>query len=322
MRILKTLFVLLAIAVPVSALGAINADDLPATSTWYFHVDFEEMRDSEAGRTVFDWLDDEVFEEIRDEVGIDLGSDADSLTAFSADGNGMVLVMDGRFSQDTRDKVMAAAAGAESLDLLKSGSRTFYFIQGDRHDDDHDDHDAHGDDSDDDSGNIEIDGFDDGAYFSFAVDDKFLLTSGREQMEALLDNRGRISGQRSTEGALFVLTAERSLIQAGMNTDEFEEGDSDFESNILRNTKHVALMIADVAGKLAIEAQLVAEEAEMAQSIASIVRGLIALQAFDDDMDPEVSEFLRSTRVDVDDNTLKISVAVSPEAVTAALDDA
>lgn len=318
MRILKSLFVLLAVAIPVSALGAISADDLPSTSTWYFHIDFEEMRRSEAGKSVFDWLDDEVFEEVLEETGVNLASDAHRLTAYSADGNGMVLVLDGRFSQDTQDKALAAAAAAESLDLLKSGSRSYYFVQGDRHDG-HDER-GHSDD-DEDSDDIEIDGFDDGAYFSFDIDDKFLLTSSKEQMEALLNNRGRISGERSHEGALFILTAERSLVQAGMNTDEFDDDDNGFDSNILRNTRHVALMVADVAGKLAIEAQLVAEEAEMAQSLASIVRGLIALQAFDDDMDPEVSEFLRNTRVDVDDNILKMSVALSPAAVTAALDE-
>ena len=81
-------------------------------------------------------------------------------------------------------------------------------------------------------------------------------------------------------------------------------------------------MIADVAGKIAIEAQLVATEPEMAQSLASIVRGLIALQAFSDDMDPDISAFLRGTRVDVDNRLLKISVALAPDILAAVLDDA
>ena len=107
-----------------------------------------------------------------------------------------------------------------------------------------------------------------------------------------------------------------------MDTNGFDDDDGGFDSNILRNTEQVALMIADVAGKIAIEAQLVTTAPEMAQSLASIVRGLIALQAFSDDMDPDVSAFLKGTRVDVNQNSLKISVALAPEAVRAVLDDA
>jgi hypothetical protein len=110
-------------------------------------------------------------------------------------------------------------------------------------------------------------------------------------------------------------------MQAGVNTDMIEPDDDGFQSNILRNTRQIALMIADVAGKIAIEAQLEATAAETAQSLASIVRGLIALQAFSDQMDPKVTQLLQATRVDVQKNTLKISVALSPEAISAALDE-
>jgi hypothetical protein len=151
--------------------------------------------------------------------------------------------------------------------------------------------------------------------------DGLIVAAEKEQLLSMLDNQGKISGARSHSGALFVLTAERSLLQAGVNTDRIEPDDDGFQSNILRNTKQVALMIADVAGKIAIEARLEATAAETAQSLASIVRGLIALQAFSDDMDPKVSQLLQATRVDVQQNTLKISVALSPEAITAALDE-
>jgi len=42
---------------------------------------------------------------------------------------------------------------------------------------------------------------------------------------------------------------------------------------------------------------------------------------FSDDMDPDVSEVLRGTSVDVDGSKLKINVAVDPEMLIAALDD-
>ena len=138
-------------------------------------------------------------------------------------------------------------------------------------------------------------------------------------MKALLDNKGEIAADRDGTGAMLVLSADRSLVQAGLSTSDFED-DIGWDSNIIRNTKQVALLIADDSGKLAIEAQLLAAEKAMADSLASIARGLISLQIFNDDLDPEISQFLQNTSVDVDGTTLTVKVTLDPEAVVAALD--
>lgn len=300
----KALAFLLFLLIPVSAAAGIEAGDLPPGSTWYLHIDLEQMRESDVGRGIYEWLDDEVIEEIDEETGISLYHELDSLTAFSVDDDGFILSMQGDISQDTRDKLLALAAMAEDFEQMGSRNRTYYYVRGDN------------------DGEIRFDGADDAAYFSFAIDDRILVTATEEQMQDLLANRGRISGQGSHDGALFVLTAERSFVQAGMDTESFDHGDNGFDSNIMGNTREVAIMVAEVAGKIAVEAQLITTESDVADSLASIVRGLIALQIFSEDMDPDVAEVLRSTRVDVDGNRLKISVALSPEAVTAALDEA
>ena len=92
-----------------------------------------------------------------------------------------------------------------------------------------------------------------------------------------------------------------------------------WDSNILSNTEQAALLVADEAGKIAIQAQLVTAEQEMANSLASIVRGLISLQVFNDDLDPEISEFLRNLTVNVDDRTLVVKVALDPKLVVETL---
>ncbi len=300
----KALAIFLILLIPVGASAGIESGDLPPGSTWYLHIDLNEMRASDAGKGIYEWLDAEVIEEINEETGIDLYAELDRLTAFSVNGDGFVLSMEGNFSQDTKDKLLALAATAEDFEQKGTRNRIYYYVQGDN------------------DGEIQIDGADGAAYFSFAIDNRILVTATEEQMQDLLENRGRISGQQGHDGALFVLTAERSFVQAGMDTDEFDHEDNGFDSNILQNTREVALMIADVAGKIAIEAQLITTEAEVADSLASIVRGLIALQIFSDDMEPGMAEVLRSARVDVDDNRLKISVTLTPEAVTAVLDEA
>ena len=304
MRSFKIVLACLLVSFPVVALGGIDSDDLPSTSTWYFHADFEEMRSSDGGQSLWVWLDDEVFDDVRDDAGIDLSTEADYITAYSTPETGAVFILEGDITQETKDKTMVAAASAERFDTLKHKGKTYYYVEGDD--------------------NIDVEGIDKRGYFSFAVKNKLIAANNKEQMQTLLDNGGKITGSRSHDGALFVLTAERSLIQAGMDTEEFRDDDEDggFKSNIMRNTKHAALMIADVAGQIAIEAQLITEEPEMAESLASIVRGLIALAAFSDDMEPEVTNFLKSTKVNVNDNMLKVSVTVSPEEIVSALDDA
>jgi hypothetical protein len=67
-------------------------------------------------------------------------------------------------------------------------------------------------------------------------------------------------------------------------------------------------------------AQLVAAEPVIANSLASIVRGLISLQALSGDVDPELSRFLNSTEVTVDGSTLTVKLAMDPEVLIDAID--
>lgn len=302
MRFFRYVVVFFLFVAPLASLGALRSGDLPAASKWYFHADFKEMRSSEAGRHLYGWLEEEVFEDIREDAGIDLGEEADYLTAFSTNDEGLVVIIDGSISQKTQDKTLAMAAASGGLDKFESGGRTFYHAKGDG-------------DSDLD---IELDSFDNGAFFSFAIKNKLLVTSTRERMEALLADKGKVAGIKSEQGALFILSAERSLMQAGVKAGDLG-ANVDWNSNILRNTEQAALLIAERAGKIAIEAQLVTTEKEMAESLASIVRGLISLQVFNDDMDPEITEFLQNTTVEVTDNILKVTVALDPEVVVAAI---
>ena len=307
MRKLRYLVIcLLVVGLPSTLFAGIGPGDLPDTSRWYFHADFEEMRSSEAGRHLYGWLQEEVFDDIRDEVGVDLDNEADTLTAFATAEEGAVVVIDGKISQQTKDKLLAMAAAGGKLNKFEAGGKAFYHVG-----------ETDGDDVD---MSIELDSFDDGAYFSFAIKNKLLVAANRERMESLLRDKGRIAASSpSGRGALFVLSAERNLMQAGARADDLREN-GNWDSNILRNTEQAALLVADKAGKLAIEAQLVTTAKEMADSLASIVRGLISLQIFNDDMDPELAEFLQNAAVDVSDRTLKISVALDPETVVAAID--
>lgn len=313
MRHLKILAILLLLGLPTLAYA--DVDGIPGSATWYFHADFDAMRKGKASRGLYDWLDGEVFEEIRDELGIDFDEEARQLTAFAAAEEGPVIVLDGKISQQTRDKVLAIAAVDGELETFKSSGKAYYFFDGE-----HDDSDS--DDSDGREVDIDIDSLEEEAYVSVALKNKIVITNTREQMERLLDNNGRIDSGKKEKNALFVLRAERSLIQAGVNADAMRvDDDGDWDSNILKNTKQVAVLLSDLGDKLGIEAKLMTAEPEMADSMASIVRGLISLQAFNDEMDPEMASVLQSTKVDVSGSTLQVSLSLEPDTVVSALED-
>ena len=307
MRFIKQFVAVLLLALPALGVAELSASGLPATSTWYFHADFDEMRGSDAGKPLYAWLQREVFADVREDAGIDLDKETDRITAFSAEESGAVVLVEGDISQETRDKLLAIAAGGDEFDTLKHKGTTYYFAKSDKHGK---------------NGDINVDSFENGVYFTFALKDRILATSSREQLERLLDNDGRMPKRSKDRGTLIVLTAEKSLIQAGIQADQVEDrGDGGWQSNILKNTEQLAVMIADAAGKIAIQTQLVATQPEMAESLASIVRGLISLAMFSEDMDPDVAEYLRGTTVDVDGTSLNIRLALDPESVVVVLDN-
>jgi hypothetical protein len=311
MRYLKILIVGLLLAVPTVAAAS---GDIPESAVWYFHLDLEQMREKGPGQGVYDWLKIEALAEIKEEAGVDLDKELDRLTAFSQEGQGPVLLFEGNFSQETKDKIMTFVAAGGDLTPLKASGKTYYHFAGAEEGEDV----TYG------NGDIEIDleQLEDEAWVSLALKNKVLVTGSEEQMKSMLANGGKVAGSGSHKGALLVLSAEKTMLQAGMNSAAFtDDGDSGWDSNILRNTEQVAFMMAAAANKLALEAKLITTEPEMAESLASVVRGLISLVAFNDEMDDEVVAMLQGTKVEASGNSLSISLALAPELVVQTLSD-
>lgn len=293
MKFLKYLILLL----PLAANADIQIDGMGAVKDWYFQADFERMRSTEAGKPLYAWMKGEVFKEVREESGIDLDKVLNQVIAQSDGDDGVILLVNGNIRQEHKDQVMALAA-TQNVELAprKAGRREYFYVEGDgsRKDDEP---------------------FSDGAYFSFAIDDKLLLTSSEEQMKALLDNGARLKPRDS--GAMIMFSAEQAFVEAGIETTA--DASEQWDSNIMKNTEQAAVLVADAGGKIGVEARLVSKEAQMAESLASIVRGLISLQAFNDEMDPEIAGLLKATKVDVRDRTLSVSIALDPDVVVSIL---
>ena len=313
MRYLKILIIGLLLVAP--GLAAAKTADVPGSAVWYFHVDLAQMRDDGPGRSVYGWLQDEVFADVREDAGVDLDKELDSLTAFSLEGQGPVILFEGDISQETKDIIMTFIAAAGDLEPLKGSGKTYYHVDG-REEGDNRVEIASGDIE------FELESLEEESWISLALKNKVLITGNEEQMRSMLAGNGKIAGSGSHDGALLVLTAEKTMLQAGMNSAAMgDDGDSDWDSNILRNTEQVAFLMAAAANKLALEAKLITSEPEMAESLASVVRGLISLMTFSDEMDAEAIAMLQGTKVEAKGNSLSISLAVDPDLVIKTFSD-
>jgi len=287
---MKRLFCLILLGFFSTASADVEVDidglSVDGISNWYFHADFERMRSTESGRALYGWLEDEVFDDL-EEAGIDLDRDVDDMIALSDDGGDTVtVVVNGTVRQEHKDKIMALAA-LNDVELMprKAGRREYFYVPPN-----------------------EGDGpFENGAYFSFALDDKYLLTSSEDEMKTLLQRGGKVNRRSSNAMIMFAAT--------NANADGNGEFDGEWNSNIAKNTEEASVLLSDARGRLQIEAQLVTTAAEVADSLASIVRGLMALQVFNDDIEPEMAEVLKSTVVDVVDRTLSIRLSLDPQMV-------
>ncbi len=279
---------LLLVALPGLSYAGIAPDELPASTRWYLHADLAEMRDSEVGRKVYDWLEKEIFEDLRDDLGLDLGKETDRVTVFSQGEEDAVVAVRGRFSDKTRDTILAYATAETALEEKMTEGRAYYQL-GEMED-------------------ADIDG-----YFSFAVDGLLLFTSRAGTMERLLANGGRVEERETADGTLLVLTADRDLMQAGIRADTPE--DDSWESQILKHTREAAFLVADRDGLAAVEARVVADDPAMATSLAAIVGGLIGLQAMAASEQPAIAELLGKTKVTVENGVLAVTALVEPELI-------
>ena len=302
---LRSVLLFLFLCLPISANAAVASGDFPEDTMWYMHADLQEMRESESGLELYAWFDDEVLTEVKDETGIDLKKEVDRITAFSNNLRGAVIVIEGDISTETRDKALAVAEIEGNLNILTYGKTTYYHVDHQRSDDDDEDGNRHRHD---------MNSLEESAYFTFDIKRRLIVTSDEDQIKALIDSNGKIAGVGQKNGTLFVLTAEKDFVQAGMRTKGFGD-EIDWDSNILRNIEQAALLIADQDGMIAIEAKLVSGDPRMAESVASIINGLLSLQVFNSELDPELGKILQNTKVEVEDAVLSIKTVIDPATI-------
>ncbi len=259
------------------------------------------------------WMSDEVFEEVASETGIDLQENLDGITVFGNgdDGeNGAVLLhgnLQGEIQQEIVDFLESSSTDMERENLGNIEVYSFSDIEmrkRKRHrrlslksDDDID---------------INING-DEDAFIGFGQQGQTIITQNRSLLEKWSEAGGRFSNRTDHSGALLVLEADRSLVQGGVRREIGHRGP--WNSSIGKNMEQIALILFDEAGLAALDINILTSTPKTAESLHDVVRGLLSLKSLTLDDEPELSELLDDTNVDVAGSKVTISSRFSPEAL-------
>lgn len=296
---IRHLLALAVVLVAAPAVAAIDDATLPPDTAWYVHVDLDTMRETTVGKALYGWLDGEVFADVRDETGFDPDSELDTVTAFSDEAGVSTLILEGAISQDSRDKLLAALEAGADLSTGSAGGSDYYAIENVDLDD----------------AKIGLQG--DTLFMSFARRNAVVFSTSLDGMQRALGARPR----RNRGKALLVLAADKSLMQAGVDTVALGNGTSSWNSGLLREAREVAFVLADRGGDADIAVRVTANDPRTTDSLAAVVRGLVGLQALADDQDPNVTTLLNSLEIDSDSAGMTLALRVAPDVLRAVLDD-
>lgn len=271
-----------------------DLNEMPADAAFYLHVNVEGMRAFPAGQPLYDWLSAEAFDEVREETGIAIGEELNSVTVLAYDeGIGTVLLR-GPLSQDARDHLLTMAnengaetyAGRDETYVVEKGGR-FGKSGADR------------------------------LFFSVSDPDLIVITTRQLDIDNYVDT-GEIFSRYESGSSLIVLRADRNLVQGGMrNSGSFADK---WDSSVMSNMEEAALLVADQGGNLSLQAQVRASTPAIAASMGAVVEGLLALKHLAIEEEPELAALLQEVQVGSNGDLLSIEALVEAEALVELLD--
>lgn len=295
MKSLAIATALLLTALPASA--ELNNTSLPNNSQWYLHVDLAAMRKTNAGEKLYGFLNEEVFDDLREDTGFDPDKEVDRITAYSSGDAHATVVVLGDLRQASEDKLLAAVAANGQLEALKEGRVNYYRIE----------------DIDIQNTDLQID--QDILFLSFDKKNAWIFSTKLEDLVA--EVTGNTQARNVDDRSLLVLTASKPFVQAGVDSEGLDTG---WNSGMLRNARQLAFRLSDDNGQADIELRITAKDEQTSNALASIVRGLIGLQALSGDMDTEVSALLSALKVENDSEGVSLKLNVAPEKILIIVD--
>ena len=298
----------------IAQAASLDATDIPAGSNWYVHINLDLIQNSEVGRQLMLETVNEALGDIQQELGVDIREEIQGITVFGVKlptkgdpAKEGAVILHGGISTQTQEALMATLErkGAE-VSTLSGAGMDYYRVQ-DR--DGNSDEDNHAD--------TETWSHDEDLYFAFGST-QAMITKSQEMMLGFLEGGGYLGGFEAVDSdALLILEADRALMQGGANTSVDTGGH--WDSSVLQNVDAVALVIAEDFGGLQINAELIANSADVAMSVRNIVEGMVALKALDES-EGVMGEILRQVRFENDGAVLRMNVPIAAEQIEAVRD--
>lgn len=261
-----------AVLLPATGFSApLNKTQVSATAKWVFHVDFEAFHASQIGQLVKQEVKAQhqaKLDAMKQLLGSDLTADINGLTVFGPDANeaNATALIYGTFN---REKLLGLLVLNSAYAESTYGDQKLYHWQDDHH------------------GKNQV-----GA---FAANNLIIISQTEGSVKAALDvlagqgvslaaNKGTplYSLTEGTQGA-FVVAAANGLSELTQDKNH---------AAILQNSKMIATFADETEGNLRLFVQLEANNAEAAQQVEQVARGMLAFASLQQQKHPELTPLI------------------------------
>jgi hypothetical protein len=268
-----------------------------ADSAFYLHINIDRMRNGGASAQLYQWLEREALDDLREEFGTEM---IDQLAGISVFGSGAeqqpAIVLHGTTSQLMRDTIIDKLFDQDdAVELLSKHGRNYYAFN----------------DIDINLDSLHINDIDsDTLFLAFGENDQTLITAAEDMLDSFLQ-RGSFQMDALPQD-LLVIQANRALVQGGMNPKHTVFGDHGaWESSLFRNVEKFALVVADADDAINISVEAHSANSGAATALANIAQGILSLKALaQSEADDEDLNWLNQLKISNTDNITRFDVGL------------
>lgn len=255
--------------------GQLNHKQIPASSAWIAHVDFETFRSTQIGQLITDEVTKKHQDKItalQELIGSNFLTDIQSLTLYGSDANeeNAVSLVKGRFN---KEKLLAFLKLNPAYAEVPYNSQTFYKWFDDKRQKEQ--------------------------IGAFAAEDLIVISQAQPTLQTALDvlagKQPSLADQAQLplfslsqvpEGAFIIGAAEGLSKLAGQE-----------HAAILKNSNVLVFVTSEQAGLLKAHLQLESETEESAEQIEQVVRGMLAFATLQMKDQPQLQKIIQSGTV-------------------------
>lgn len=294
-----------ALMLAACAVGAkaqpVSAED----SAFYLAINIDAIRDGRASAPLYAFIDEEILDELRVELGSDAVDAIDGIGIYgTGDSQAPVVLLHGNIPASARDRFVDELFQEKgNVELLTRHGRNYFAFS----------------DVQLEWEGVNNDDYDGSLLLAFGDRGQTMITPDDDAMSAFL-REGFVPEAVMAED-LMVLKADRTLAQAGLNNRHsvFSDNGGVWESELFRKVDRFALVVADETEALGVTVEAHTASPEMAQALENIVKGIVSLKVLSEDA-AEKLDWLDTLKILSDDSITRLEVRVPSAALEEILD--